>query len=178
MGPFCFLGFPALFVFCWGLRPVLGRVFHPAPPKKWFSPSLRRVRVQSGRIPCHQTFFAAGGRGVQSGTTSNVIAREAEPDQLCVPASDTMSFWPAVSLAVSASCCFCSVFDSTGKPSVLRAETHRTRDLSVVLETHQLCSRLISCTRMISTLPWELTCVVCSIGIGSAWWGSQGIPSR
>ena len=40
---------------------------------------------------------------------------------------------------------------ATGKPSALRAETHRTPDLSVVLETHQLYSRLISCTRRIST---------------------------
>ena len=29
MGPFCFFCFPALFVFCWGLCPVLGRVFFP-----------------------------------------------------------------------------------------------------------------------------------------------------
>ena len=33
----CFF-FPALFVFCWALRPVLGRVF--SPPKKWYSPLL------------------------------------------------------------------------------------------------------------------------------------------
>ena len=52
-----------------------------------------------------------------------------------------------------------NVFASRGKPSASRVETHRTRDLSVVLETHQLYSRLISCTRKISTLPWELKCV-------------------
>ena len=58
----------------------------------------------------------------------------------------------------------CNFFDTRGKPSALRAETHRTRDLSVVLETHQLNSRLVSCTRKISTLPWELKCDYPSLG--------------
>ena len=65
----------------------------------------------------------------------------------------------------------------------MRAETHRTRDLSVVLETHQLYSRLISCTRMISTLPWELKCVnvcVCvfacgGVGVWGCWCGRVGV---
>ena len=38
MGPFWFFCFPALFVFCWGLRPVLGRVFPPPPEKVALAP--------------------------------------------------------------------------------------------------------------------------------------------
>ena len=34
-----------------------------------------------------------------------------------------------------------NVFASRGKPSASRVETHPTRDLSVVLETHQLYSK-------------------------------------
>ena len=59
MGPFCFLCFPALFVFCWGSSPGFGaRVPPPPPAKKWFSPLFE------GRVcPATKPFSAAGGVG-------------------------------------------------------------------------------------------------------------------
>ena len=59
---------------------------------------------------------------------------------------------------------------ATGKPSALRAETYCTRDSSVVLETHQLYSRLISCTRKIRTLHLESKCEHPILG------GPSGVP--
>ena len=50
-----------------------------------------------------------------------------------------------------------NVFASRGKPRASRAKP--SRDSSVVLETHQLYSRLISCTRKISALHLEFKCV-------------------
>ena len=52
-----------------------------------------------------------------------------------------------------------NVFVSRVKPSDLPAETYPTRDSSVVLETHQLYSRLISCNLKTSTLHLEFKCV-------------------
>ena len=36
----------------------------------------------------------------------------------------------------------------------------------ILLETYQLYSRLISCTRRISILPWKLKCCVGVVGVG------------
>ena len=59
----------------------------------------------------------------------------------------------------------CNVFDTRVKPSDLPAEPYPTLDLSVVLETHQLYSRLISCTRKISTLHLEFKCVCVCVSV-------------
>ena len=72
----------------------------------------------------------------------------------------------------------CNVFDTREMLSASRAETHRTRDLSVVLETHQLYSRLISCTRKISTLPWELKCGYPSLGEPRVYPSCDAGPAR
>ena len=55
MGPFSFFCFPALFVFCWGLRPVLGRVSSP-PRKSGTRPSLRGVCARSDRCTLSPPF--------------------------------------------------------------------------------------------------------------------------
>ena len=161
MGPFCFLCFPALFVFCCGLRPVLGRVFPPGAPQKSASrPSLRGVCVRSGRIPLF--LFVQGARAALKAPApmkTPFFAGEIQRDAVGRTCNCDVCECPFGPLPEPPLLLCAPVKVATGKPSVLRAETYRTRDLSVVLETHQLYSRLISCTRMISTLPWELKCV-------------------
>ena len=63
-GAFLFLlGSLAPFVFCWGLRPVLGRGVFSPPEKETSRPSVRGVCVWSDRIPCHHLVpvLEAGG---------------------------------------------------------------------------------------------------------------------
>ena len=54
-----------------------------------------------------------------------------------------------------------NVFAARRKPSECKPNLHP-------LETHQLHSRLISCTRRISTLPWELKYII------TPTWGNLG----
>ena len=70
------------------------------------------------------------------------MSRKGVWTQTPVPASDSESpFGPLGCGAVCASCLLGNVFVSRVKPSDLPAETHPTRDSSVVLETHQLYSK-------------------------------------
>ena len=120
------------------------------------------VCVRSGRIPCHQNFFLLqGARAALKGpapTQTPFFAGEIQRDAVGRTCNCDVCECPFGPLPEPPLLLCAPVKVATGKPSVLRAETYRTRDLSVVLETHQLYSRLISCTRMISTLPWELKC--------------------
>ena len=118
------------------------------------------VCVRSGRTPCHH--FSAGGHSTSLGLcpTKLPVKWDIQLGQLDVPASVILKVYlaPLVAALFVLLVLSGTVFASRGKPSASRVETHRTRDLSVVLETHQLYLRLISCTRKISALPWELKC--------------------
>ena len=131
-GAFLFFCFPALFVFCWGLRPVWGACF---PIRKSVSrPSFRGVCVRSGRAPCHH-FYAGGPRatGWRGPTKTHPVCCANVPAEVIqgpfgpLPESLLLSCFPVQVTRV--------------KLSDVRAETHRTRDLSGVLETHQLYSK-------------------------------------
>ena len=81
------------------------------------------------KLPCYQPCNLSRGtwRAIKVHVQrSYLIAREAEPDQLCVLAGDTKSFWPVIVA--------CNVFDTEEKPSVLRTKNPPTRNSPVVLE--------------------------------------------
>ena len=90
-GAFLFLlGSLAPFVFCWGLRPVLGRVVFSPPEKETSRPSVRGVCVRNYRIPCHHLVpvLEAGGQRPSSKRwpTKLCLMVDARIDHPCVPA--------------------------------------------------------------------------------------------
>ena len=98
-------------------------------------------------MPCHQSFSSStgGARGRARLAPTKTFALACDINlgrEIDVPATVVQSpFGP-----LFPSLCVLhveprNVFASRGKSSALRAETHHTRNFSVVLETHQLYSK-------------------------------------
>ena len=117
------------------------------------------VCVRSGRIPCHHNpvFHQQGGHGARLQTVPNKAVQSGGIRSLINSAylqhlSDSKClFGPLVAALFVLLVLSGNVFAARRKPSDCKPNLHP-------LETHQLCSRLISCTRTISILPWELKC--------------------
>ena len=120
-------------------------------------PSERCVCVRSDRMPCHHPFgFSAGGHSTSLGLcpTKLPVKWDIQLGQLDVPASVILKVYlaPLVAALFVLLVLSGNVFAARRKPSECKPNLHP-------LETHQLYSRLISCTRKISTLHLEFKCV-------------------
>ena len=169
-GAFLFPLFSCSDCFLLGSSPGFGARVSPPPPKKWFSPLFEGRVCGVAEYPATTIAydFNRRGRGGLLVATPTKLSRmtgcikgrlDVYLHQFC-----KCPFGPLVAALFVLLVLSGNVFVTRGKQSASRAKTHRTRDLSVVLETHQLYSRLISCTRKISTLPWELKCDYPSLG--------------
>ena len=157
-GAFLFPLFSCSVCFLLGSSPGFGaRVSPPPPPpKKWFSPLFEgRVCAEwQNTLPPQLLMISTAGRGGLLVATPTKLWRmtgcikgrlDVYVHQFC-----KCPFGPLVAALFVLLVLSGNVFVTRGEQSASRAKTHRTRDLSVVLETHQLYSRLISCTRKIS----------------------------
>ena len=112
-----------------------------------------------------QPRFSAGGHGARLQTVPNKAVRSGGIRSLINSAhlqhlSDSEClFGPLVAALFVLLVLSGNVFAARRKPSDCKPNLHP-------LETHQLYSRLISCTRTISILPWELKCV-CGVDTGT-----------
>ena len=117
------------------------------PPKKWFSPVFEGRVCAEWQNTLPPKLFSSAGRAAWKGpapTKTPFFAGEIQRDAVGRTCNCDVCECPFGPLPEPPLLLCAPVKVATGKPSVLQAETYRTRDLSVVLETHQLYSRLIS----------------------------------